>query len=149
MVERKISSVIVMKGLEPVGLVTPWNIFESVVVRKKIEPTRIFLSGLDALDYDYNEQVRQELSEFLSKIDKSKTIAVDYLTLHVKRIRQKSYEVNVRISLGHSGIINFTVEGYIFDDVMKDVLDKMRKEMDKIRSKYLTTRKIDTRRGEI
>lgn len=149
MVERKISSLVVVKGADPVGMVTPWNIFESVVVRKKIAPTRIFLSGLDALDYDYNEEVRQELAGLLGKLEKSKTLDVDYVTMHVKRIKQKSYEITARLSLGSAGIINITSEGYIFDDVMRDLLNKMRKEVDKVRSKYLTTRKRGTRREEI
>jgi CBS domain-containing protein len=141
MVENKISSIVVTDGSSPVGVITTHNIFESVIMRRQVEPPTIFLSGFDSLDYDYNSEVRDELGEFMNRLERSKNIPVDYITLHVKRIKIKSYELTARLSMGGSGMLNVSAEGYIFEDVMHDLMEKLRKDTDKMRSLYITKRR--------
>ena len=51
MIENRISSLIVLKKGNPIGIVTVTDVFESILARQNVEPAKVFMSGFDRNTY--------------------------------------------------------------------------------------------------
>ncbi|MCL5440381.1 MAG: CBS domain-containing protein [Candidatus Marsarchaeota archaeon] len=142
LVERNVSSLVVTKASAPVGILTVHDILESVVARKRIEPNRIFISGVGEFSPDYEDEARSILSEFLDRTGKVGKAEADYITLHVRRVKTRSYEMEARLSLGSSGIISVHGVGYLFEDTLKELLLKLKKELMRKKDRYVTGKRM-------
>jgi acetoin utilization protein AcuB len=149
-INHKLSSIMVTSSGKPVGVVTITDVLESLMARKRIEPNRMFISGLHTLDYDYESEVRGVLSDFLSDAEKLERgrMDVDYITLNIKKQKTKSYELQARLSLGKKGIISISTQGYLFEDTLKELLDKLKKEVIKNKEINITIKRSEMRGDE-
>ena len=147
LVENKVSSVIVVKRDAPVGILTVTDVLESLMARTKIKERRVFLSGFDQNTYEYEDQVREELAEFIDQIEKMSGVKVDYITMRVKGIKSKrEYELYARLSLGRHGIITISTTKFLFAEAFKDMMKKLREQVRKEKEKALTVRKVNALR---
>lgn len=142
MVERSISSLVVMSGEKPVGIVTLHNILESVVASRETVVRNIFISGLDSSTYEYEDDIREELRQFMDKIGKLIQIEPEYVTLHVKKLRGRLYEMYARISLGNKSMVNANETGYTIDEALKKTLERLKKGVTKAKEQKMRIRKI-------
>ncbi len=142
LIEDNISSVIVTKGSKPVGILTELDIITSAVARSSKEVNKVFVSGLDADTYQFEDEIRETLVSFIAKAEKLSDTKVDYISLVVKKFKTKSYELHARLSLGRHGIINAHVEGHIFERTFTELLDILKHDVKRRKEKYLTVRKV-------
>jgi CBS domain-containing protein len=138
MVENNISSLIVLKGGRPIGIVTVTDVFESVLARQRTEPSKIFMSGFDEKTYQYEDDAREALKSFSDSVERLSGIDVDYITLKVKSTKTKLYEMQVRVSLGRHGMINMHTTKYLFDDALNDLMIKLKHKIIKEKESILT-----------
>lgn len=149
LIERNISSLIVLKNANPVGILSVLDVLESVIARRRIEQKRLFLSGFDENTHEYEDEAREELMSFLDRIEKMRYIKVDYMTLRVKRVKLKSYELQARLSLGRQGVISLNTSKHSFTEGFRDLMQKLEKHAKKEKELALTIRKVNTSREEL
>ncbi|MGC8669951.1 MAG: CBS domain-containing protein [Candidatus Micrarchaeia archaeon] len=142
-VEENFSSAIVVNKGMPIGMVTISDVLEHIIATRRIEAKRIFISGMDPSMYESEDEIREELNSFISKVEKMRGIKVDYITLRIKGKKGKQYELQARISLGKKGIISTNITGYIFEKVLNELLYRLEDNIRKIKDKGLTLRKIN------
>jgi CBS domain-containing protein len=145
MVENNISSLIVLKGGKPIGIMTVTDVFESILARQKTEPSKIFMSGFDDKTYQYEDEARESLKSFADSIERLSGIEVDYITLKVKSIRSKIYEMQVRVSLGKHGIISMNTTEYLFGDALNDIMTKLKNRIIKEKDSIVTNKRENLR----
>lgn len=146
MVENNISSLVVLKNGDPIGLLTVTDIFENILARQKVAPSRIFMSGFDANTYQYEDDAREALTSFAEHVERLSGIDIDYITLKVKRTHSKLYEMQIRVSLGRHGIVSMHNTKYLFDDSLNDLLTKLKHKIIKEKESILTHKKVNTLR---
>jgi signal-transduction protein with cAMP-binding, CBS, and nucleotidyltransferase domain len=146
LVENSISSVLVMKKGRPVGMLTVMDVLESVVAKRRIEERRIFISGLDADSYQYSDEIREELRTFVEHAEKLSRVKIDYVTMRVKKVGNKAYEIQVRMSMGNKGIINLNTTEPSFQESLSDIMVRLKERLMKEKDKMLTVRKINVYR---
>ncbi len=149
MIENKISSLVVMKKRDPIGIITITDVFESILARQRVEPSKVFMSGFDENTYQYEDAAREELKAFADYIEKFSGIDVDYITLKVKRKQSKFYEMQIRLSLGRHGIISMHSNEYLFEDALTDLIKKLKRHVIKEKESILSHRKVNTLREEM
>ncbi len=143
MVENKVSSLVVTKGSKPVGILTELDVIVSAMAKGQAATNRIFISGLTPETYEYEDEIREMLDSFLSKIERLRNVNVEYISLVVRKFKTKSYELHARLALsGKSGIINKHVEGHIFERTLSQLLDLLAQDVQKNKEKYLSVRKV-------
>lgn len=142
-VERKISSTIVLKSSKPVGILTVMDVLESLIASRRIEEKRVYISGFDQYTYSYEDEIMEQLKAFINNVEKFKNIKIDYVTLRMKKIKNKSYELQARISLNRGGIISMHSVKYSFQEAFRDLLQKLDKSIRREKEKMLTVRKVN------
>ena len=142
MVERSISSVIVQRGGKPVGMLTVFDILESLIAQKQISESKVFISGLDNTTYEYGDDARNELNAFVSRIEKMRNMKVNYVTLHVKGIKTKSYEMQIRVALDKHGVISMQAYGERFADTLGDLMQSLRNKITRDKEQNITLRRV-------
>ncbi len=142
MVERSISSLVVMDRGKPVGIVTMHNILESVVASMEITVRNVFISGLDADTYEYEDDIKEEMRQFMDRLGKMEEVEPEYATLHVKKLKGRMYEMYARVSLGSKSMINANETDYTIDETLKKTLEKLRKGVTKAKEQKMRIRKI-------
>ena len=143
MVEKGVSSLVVLHKEKPVGILTELDLIESAMARGTREETKIFLSGLDAYTYEYEDEIREMLRSFMSKAEKISKVSITYISVVVKRFKTKSYDLHARLALaGSGGIINAHASGHMFERTMSDLLGILEKEIKRKKERYLTVRKV-------
>ena len=143
LVENNISSILVVKGSKPVGMLTVMDVLESVIAKRRIEDRKVFISGLDAESYQYSDDIREELKSFIEHAERLSGIRIDYVTFRVKRVGNKSYEIQVRLSLGNKGIISLHTTTPSFSESFRDILDRLKERLMKEKERMLTVRKVN------
>jgi CBS domain-containing protein len=146
MVENKVSSLVVMKGSRPIGMLTVTDIFEGILTTQKSVKSKVFMSGFDQATYPYEDGAREELTSLIEHIQKMSGIDVDYLTFKVKHPHTKLYEMQVRLSLGRHGIISMHTTKYLFDDALNDLIKKLKHRVIKEKEIIITHKKEDALR---
>ena len=128
-VDRHISSVIVAKKDTPIGIVTISDVLEALMSRRRINENRIILSGFDPDSYQYEDEVREMVREFMDKVERLQKLKADYVTVRIKRLKGSKYEVMMRVILGKYGAIAMNHTGFMLDRTVGELLDKMRGEI--------------------
>ncbi|MEM3227951.1 MAG: CBS domain-containing protein [Candidatus Micrarchaeaceae archaeon] len=126
MVERSISSVLVQKGSNPIGMLTVFDILENLVAKQQVSERKVFISGLDDYTYEYGDDLREMLNAFIAKLEKMKNIKVNYMTLHIKRVKLKSYELQARLSIEKYGTISIHEYGEKLDRTLALLLSALK-----------------------
>jgi CBS domain-containing protein len=138
MVEGKISSLIVLRNSNPIGVLTITDVFESIIARQHAELSKIFMSGFDENTYQYEDEAREMLKSFSDHIERLSGIEVDYITLKVRRSRSKLYDMQIRLSLGKHGIISMHTTKYLFEDALNELLKNLKHKVIKEKESIVT-----------
>lgn len=148
MIENKVSSLVVMKSRNPVGIITVTDVFESVLARQRAEPGKIFMSGFDTSTFQYEDDAREALMSLVAQIERLSGMEADYLTFKVKH-HGKLYEMQARLSLGRHGIISMHTTRYLFEDALAELIKKLKNRVIKEKESILTHKKVNTLRDAI
>lgn len=148
MVERGISSVVVTAKDRPVGVLTIRDIFEGVVGAKNIDERNIFITGFDETTYQFEDSAREELKSLMAHLERMHKVDVGYVTMRIKRVKLKSYELHSRIFLGGKGIITMHSDGNSFHEAFSSIMKKMKDKVGKEKEMLVSSkRKLDPRSG--
>jgi signal-transduction protein with cAMP-binding, CBS, and nucleotidyltransferase domain len=142
LVENNISSLVITKGEKPIGILTELDIIIAAATSGGTEANKIFVSGLDADTYQYEDEIKDMLKAFVAKMEKMSRVKVDYISVNVKKFKSNSYEIHTRMSLGRQGVINSHITGHIFERTMSDMIDVLSKEIKKKKEIYLSIRRV-------
>jgi CBS-domain-containing membrane protein len=146
-IEHNISSLVVTKKGMPVGIITVFDVLESIIARRHIQERRVYISGLDSYTYMYQDDLREELNRFVSDVERLHGMHIDYITLRIKG-KPRAYEFYVRLSLNRKGIISLHVMDYKFETAFRDLLKKLKVQVLKEKGYMMTMRKVNTLREE-
>ncbi len=144
LVERGISSLVVLKNSKPVGVLTELDVISRAMASGSGGPAanKVIISGLDQDTLQYEDEIRDSLKSFVEKVERMSNMEVDYISVVVKKFKTNSYEIHARLSLGRNGIINTSITGHLFERTMRDLLDILAKDVRKMKERYLTVRKV-------
>lgn len=138
MIEKQISSLVVMKNKNPIGMITVTDVFESLLAKNKPVKDKVFISGFDESTYQYIDDAREALNSLVKSVEKLSGIEVDYVTFKVKRTRSRIYEMQIRLSLGRHGIVSMHNTKYLFDDALNDLIKKVKQKVIKEKESIVT-----------
>lgn len=141
MLENDISALLVVGGRGPVGILTATDVIESVMAKRRLEENRIFISGMDDYTKEYEDEIRGELKELVAKIERRRDNSVEYIVMHLKRIKTKIYDIRIRISIRNRGIISSHVTDFMLDRTFKEALDTLKKDVMKEKERRIESRK--------
>ena len=141
MVETDAFSLVVTKNRDPVGMLTISDILEAVMTSQNLDTQNVILTGFDDQTYQYEESVREELKSLMHQIEHIHKISIGYLTLRVKKIKFKSYEMQARISLGKKGTLRVHSEAESFHDAFKILLKKLKTQVLREKDEQITEAK--------
>ncbi len=134
-------SLVVIKGRNPIGILTISDILENVVARRKVEEKKVFLTGFDEYSFQYEESVREELKSFMHYIEQMHKLDVEYLAMRVKGVNLKSYEMQARLSLGKNGMVRVHSDGESFHDAFRELMNRLKKQATRHKEEMITDRK--------
>ncbi len=129
LLENKISSLLVTDNGRPVGIISTRDIFEIVVANSSVKENKVVLSGLDENTKEFETEILDEMNLLVDKLSKFHKIKIEYLALNVKRPKSKNYEIRARLVSTKKGTFAVGATGYSLDSVIKDVSDKLYKEV--------------------
>lgn len=148
LIENNISSLVVLRKGMPVGILTVTDVLERVLARERVQPERIFITGLDSYTYQFEPEIREELQSFITEMERLRGIDIEFITLRVRRIKTKEYELHSRLSLGARGIVNMHSLQFTFEDALNDLLTKLEHKVKREKERFLTVRKINALREQ-
>ena len=129
LLERKISSLVVTRGNKPVGLVTIRDLIESAAAVNAKTQSKMILSGLDEYTKEYEDEIRSSIDKLIEKVDKFERLEVDYVSVNVKRSKERNYEMNGRLSLRQRGTVFAHATGYNLESTLSALLGTLYKRM--------------------
>ncbi len=146
--ENDISSLVAVnrQGM-PVGMLTVTDLLENVINRRRLEESRIFISGIDESIKEYEPELKTGLKELSQHLEKVKSISVQYISMNIKRIKGNKYDIKVRISLKDGGTVTFNVTDFILERTFNEVLDKVKREVMRTKERKLGMKRLDVKNG--
>jgi predicted transcriptional regulator len=123
-VENKVSSLMVVGDSKPIGVVTVKDVFEVIAKESSSRENRITLSGLDSYTKEYEEDIKENLSALMEKLNRFHKIQTTGVSANVKRLKDKNYEVKLRIFLTERGAVSISTAGYSMERVLNDAINK-------------------------
>lgn len=143
MVENGVSSLVITDGRDtPIGMLTIRDILEAVLARRRIGESRVFISGLDGETKEYEAELRGELKQLMSKIE-GKEIKMDYITMHIKKVRANRYDIKVRAAIRGRSTISAHVTDFLLERTFKKALAVLRRDILEEKGRVLAARKSD------
>ncbi|MEM0107220.1 MAG: CBS domain-containing protein [Candidatus Micrarchaeaceae archaeon] len=141
-VEENISSLIVVDKKDvPIGIATVSDVLERVMAERKFEENRIFIAGLDETTKSYEPELREELKELLAKFEKSKSQKIDYAQLHIKRIKNKLYDISIRVAVQGGSVVISRVTNYLLENAFNEAIAKLKRDLIKEKGRLITIKK--------
>ncbi len=110
---------------EPVGLITSTDILEYITSVNKHSTARVFVSGLDKSSYIYEDEIKEDIKNFLCKINKITDIGVDYISVSIKKIKTSQYNVRFRLITDKYGAIQVNYSDYLLDRTIEEGIKKL------------------------
>lgn len=123
-VKNKVSSLMVVGDSKPIGVVTVKDVFEVIAKESSSRENRITLSGLDSYTREYEEDIKENLSALMEKLNRFHKIQTTGVSANVKRLKDKNYEVKLRIFLTERGAVSISTAGYSMERVLNDAINK-------------------------
>ncbi len=127
-VENGISSLVVTRRGETVGIITITDVFGAASAGTPAGGVEMGISGLDDYSREYEDDIRDSLTALADRINKFQRLQVHKITLNVKRMKQRNYEAKAKLILERKGIITASAFGYSLDEAMRDITDKLYEE---------------------
>ncbi len=123
-VKNKVSSLMVVGDSRPIGVVTVKDVFEVIAKESSSRENRITLSGLDSYTKEYEDDIKEDLSALMEKLNRFHKIQTTGVSANVKRLKDKNYEVKLRIFLTERGAVSIATSGYSMERVLNDAINK-------------------------
>jgi CBS domain-containing protein len=146
MLEKKVSSLVVTRSFKPVGVITIRDIIESAAATTAKTQSKVIVSGLDEYTKDYDQQVRDSVNRLIAKIDKFENLDVDYVSVNIKRHKERNYEMHARLSLQRRGIVFAHATGYNLDSTLASLLESIYKRMRDRKEGLVDNKRLEERR---
>jgi CBS domain-containing protein len=147
MIENNVSSVIVLSSGKPAGIITVFDIFGNIISRRNSSEDNILISGINDKNREYEQEMKDEISKFMSKAKKMRRVKPSAIIVNIKS-SGKMYNMHARLSLDGSGTINAHAEEYMLDRCLRKLLDSLTNELKRTKEKTITmSRKEEFRRG--
>ncbi|MDE1854773.1 MAG: CBS domain-containing protein [Candidatus Micrarchaeota archaeon] len=148
LLEKKVSALVVTRDAKPIGVVSMRDIIEGAAATMAKTQSRVILSGLDDYTRDYEGAVRDGINRLVAKVDKFERIDVDYISVNVKRHKERNYEMQARLALRKRGVVFARATGYSLDSTLSALLDSIYKRVRERKESYLSKRRLAERRYE-
>ncbi len=146
LVENKVSSLLVLRGGKPVGMLTIKDIFSAAAAGNVESSEGIILSGIDPGMRQYEEGIRSEIEKVLGRLDRFTKFRAENIAVHVRKHKVRNYEIQARLWLKSRGAISASAQGYSIESTLKEVLEKI---YNKIKEKkevvYMYKKKAESR----
>jgi signal-transduction protein with cAMP-binding, CBS, and nucleotidyltransferase domain len=147
MISNKISSLVVVKDGNPTGIITVRDIFELVAANAPTEDNYITVSGLDDGSKEYEQEIRDEISGMIKRINKFHKINTSYVSVNIKKTGERNYGVRVRLIASKGGALGVAGAGFSLDQALGDAISKMYNAA-KERKERIVTRTREKEREE-
>ncbi|MDE1860448.1 MAG: CBS domain-containing protein [Candidatus Micrarchaeota archaeon] len=144
-IKNNISSLLVVKRGKPAGIVTIRDVLELSVRKARRMKSRIIISGIDDSTREYEQEVMGELDALAARIGKLKKVEVDYISLNIKGVKTRSYELSARLGLAGRGTISMHSTGFLLDNTLKELTDKLYNAVERKKEIIVTNRKEEER----
>ncbi|MDE1873689.1 MAG: CBS domain-containing protein [Candidatus Micrarchaeota archaeon] len=148
LLENRISALVVTKNSVPVGVVSIRDIIESAAAATAKTQSRVMVSGLDEYTGDYEQAIRDSMNRLVSKIDRFGHNEVDYVSVNVKRHRERNYELHARLALRKRGVVFAHANGYNLESTLDALLDSIYKRVRTRKESFLSNRRLAERHYE-
>ena len=125
MINNKISSLVVTKGSDPVGILTITDVFRYLSESTDSSSPDIEISGLDRYTRDYYEFIEGEIGSLAAKADRFASVAVERVTINIKREKAKTYLFRASLELSGKGRISTSAEGYSIEQGIREISNKL------------------------
>jgi CBS domain-containing protein len=142
MIENDVSSIVVTRRGSPVGIITMFDIFGSVLSRRRIEDQKVFISGLGAENREYEITIKAALKEFMKKADRLKESHALYMTLNIKRGHGRMYEMHARLTMENQGAIYMHASDYTLEKTLNQLISKLTKTIRNRKARYISVRDV-------
>lgn len=139
-VKNNISSLLVVKSGKPVGVITVRDVLELFVKNASQRRSRVLLSGLDEDTREYEDDVITALDTLADRISKFKKMDVDYISLNIKKVKSKEYELKARVGFVKHGTMSMSITGYTLDNTLKELTDRLYNSVERKKDIILTNR---------
>lgn len=142
LLEENISSLVVVNDKElPVGMISSTDIFDGVLAKKRLEDNRIFISGLDVNTKEFEDEIRSEITSFIAKIEQMRAERVEYVNMHIKRIKNKTYDIQMRVSMKNGGVVSAHITDFLLERTLKEAIDVLRHSIIKQKERNIAIKK--------
>ena len=135
-VTNNISSLLVKDRNEVVGIITVYDVFESLIMADQ-KPTRLFITGFDKETEENKGTAEEYAARFVDKVAKINKIKLDYLVIRFKRIKDKKYEVYVRAAVPKRGTMYVHISGFYLERTVNSALKKLEEMVMKSKEKMV------------
>ena len=131
MARKGVSSLLVMRGGKPAGMLTVKDILSAASMQSNVEASEgIIISGLEGSMKQYEEEVRAEVEATVDKINRFTKFDVESISIHVRKHKVRNYEIKARAWLEKAGAVSVFAEGFSLEFTLKDVLSKLYKTIE-------------------
>ncbi len=144
MIERNVSSVIVLRKGSPAGIITALDIFSSVLSMRNVGAEKVFVNGIEGEMREYEEDIRAALDAFMKKAGIMGKTGAPSLELNIKRIGSRMYEMRARLYMAKGGTVYVHALDYNIERTLNELLAKLMKEIKKRKEKVLSVRKVSS-----
>lgn len=125
MVLNNISSILVRDKGKTVGLVTVYDIFESLLSSGK-EENRVIITGFDKRTSEYKPYIEQYAKDFMERMSKLRKVNLESLSIRFKWLKNNKYEVYVRASVKGEGMLHIYLNGFYLERTIESALSKLK-----------------------
>lgn len=141
MIENDVAALIVESGQKPVGIISARDLFKGVAGP---DETALDISGLVEGDRMFLEDIREECTNFISKLKKS--FDVEHMYIHFKKHRKK-YSVHGKLNAGR---VSYSASSFGWDlrSALKSFLDEMDAIFRKEKDERIDMKKIRPKKSE-
>ncbi len=141
LVEHNISSLLITKGEQPLGIITVKDVLEAALGNGNAPRENIMISGLDDYNEEYREEIVDTINNITDKVDRFSKIKVDNISVNFKRVKTKGYEITARLELERGEEVYASAAGYTLERTLKSLEDKLYKEIAQKKNRMVTTKK--------
>lgn len=141
LLEKKVSSLVVTRGNKPVGIVTVRDIIEAAAAVTVKMQSKVIISGLDEDTKEYLESIQASMNNLVEKIDKFGRFGVDYVSVNIKRSRERNYEIKARLALQKRGTIFAYASGYSLESTLSSLINTFYKRIKEKKESVLSNKR--------
>ncbi len=125
-IEKKVSSVVAMRGGSAVGLITVRDVLKAAMPKPATIDSQIIISGLDDRTKEFENEMRSQIGNFISKADKFSSPRLKIVEINVKR-KARVYEAAGTMEFERGNDIHAKVTAYNTEQLVSELMEKLYK----------------------